>query len=214
VTTLANLRAKLNAELGVDTDAETAPYSLTLRNNAIADGYAELWRAGVWKPATQDITSVDATWSYALTSIREAHRVEVLDSVGFIQDQAPFTVEDDGAGGYLLFLRVPVVASLTLRVRGWQPYISTFASDSATDDLPAADNRVPLLKAKAICFRSQLARFARYGSKQVGIPKEMQVTVDQLLGMIAAAEREFDVEVKRLAAFRPRTMKSSRVLQT
>lgn len=210
-TTLANLRAKLNGEIGVDADADTLPWSTTVRNNAISDAYAELWRVGVWKPATQSISTTNTTWIYALTSMRAVYRVEVLDTSNYIIDQYPATVEDDGSGGYQLVLPVPTATGFTLRVRGWQPYVSTFANDSASDDLPSEYNRIPLLKAKAILWRQQLARFIRYGERQ-NVPPEMNVTVDQLLAAIAAAEREFEVEAKRLANRRQRVMYPSRAL--
>ena len=212
-TTLVNLRAKLNGEIGVDLDADTLPWSATVRNNAISDGYAELWRVGVWKPATQTIATVDKTWIYALTSMRAAFRVEVLDTNGYIIDQYPFTVEDDGAGAYQLVLAIPTASGLSLRVRGWTAFKSQFSGDSDPDDLDAEYNRIPLLKAKVILYRQQLSRFMRYGERQQ-VPPEMTVTIDQLIASINAAEREFEVEAKRLANRRPRTMLSSRVLAT
>jgi hypothetical protein len=206
MATLAQLRAKLNDEIGVASDGETSPWSSSQRNSAIAEGYAELWRAGVWKDARQDITTVDDQWDYALTAIRKLHRLELLDSDGRILERPRGIVEPDGtgSGAYQLRLTAPIAAGYTLRVRGWAPYKSTFSSDSDTDDLPAEHNRIPLTKAKAILYRQQLAKFGRYGSRQA-LPPEMNVSAETLLAMIGAAEREFETAARELAGQRPRT---------
>jgi hypothetical protein len=202
MATLANIRAALNGEIGVITDAETVPWSSAVRSTAIADAYAELWRQGVWKPLKQDLASVADQYVYALTAIRSLKRIEVIDSNGTVGTGLG-RVEDDGAGGYQLLLSTPFIAGFTIRVWGWGAYVSAFATDAATDDLPAEYGRIPRLKAKAILYRQQLGLFARYGERQA-IPAEMNLSIDQLLGVIAAAEREFTDECDRLSGLRPR----------
>lgn len=212
MTTLANLRASLNAEIGVAADADTVPWTTTVRNDAISKGYAELWRAGVWKDAKQDIATTDGTWAYALTTIRRLNRLELLDSDGNILERPRGIVELDGAGTgtYQVRLVAPLAASLTLRVWGWTAYKSTFSSDADTDDILAEYSRIPLLKAKAILYRQQLGQFARYGERQA-LPPNMNVSVDQLLAVIAAAEREFEEEARVLANQRPRSGQTRRI---
>jgi hypothetical protein len=209
VATLLQLRTKLNGEIGVTTDGESVPWTTTVRSNAIIDGYADLWRQGVWKAAKQDLTANSDTYTYALTSIRKVNRVEVLDSSGALTSRAIGRVEDDGAGGYQLVLPTPVATGYTIRVIGWTAYKSQFSSDSDTDDLAAEYNRIPLLKAKAILYRQQLGQFARYGERQA-IPAEMNLTIDQFLGIIAAAEREYDDACRELSNQRPRLGRSRR----
>lgn len=212
MTTLVNLRSKLNDEIGVLTDAETAPWTVAQRNAAISDGFAELWRAGVWRDATQSLTTVNDTWYYALTSIRKAYRLELLDSASRVLEMPHGIVEPDGsgAGTYQVRLASPIASGYTLKVRGYAPYVSVFASDSAVDDLPAEYNRIPLLKAKAILYRQQLSRFARYGERQA-ISPEMNVSADILLALIAAAEREFAEAARALSGQRPRVALTSRL---
>lgn len=206
MTTLAQLRSKLNDELGITVDADESEWTLALRNNAIASGYAALWRAGVWKPAKQDIATVADQWVYALTSIRQLERLEVLDSSSRVIELPRGIVEPDDVTNetYQVRLLSPLASGFTLRVRGWTAYISTFAGDSSNDDLPAEHNRIPLLKAKSILWRKSLGNFARYGERQAA-PPEMNVTIDQLLAMVAAAEREFATEAASLARLRTRT---------
>lgn len=210
MATLAALRARLNGEIGVTTDGETTPWSTTVRNNAIIDGYAALWRAGVWKPTVQSIATVANQWVYALTSIRRLERLELVDSDGFVVEQPLGIVQDDGAGAYELRLRAPVVGGYTLRVRGWTAYKSQFSGDGDTDDLPAEHVRVPLLKAKAILFRVALGEFMRY-RERTAITPEMAASAEQLLAGIAAAEREFTEEAAFLARLRPRVSQVQRL---
>jgi hypothetical protein len=206
MATLASLRAKLNTEIGVVTDSETSPWTTAQRNAAISEGYAELWRAGVYKDAKQDFATLNDTWQYALTSIRKLHRLELLDSSSRILECPKGVIEPDGtgAGTFQVRLRSPISAGFTLRVRGWAPYTSVFANDAAVDNLPAEYNRLPLLKARAILYRQQLAKFARWGENQV-VPPPMSVSIDALLGLIATAEREFDEMARDLRAQRTRT---------
>jgi hypothetical protein len=208
-TTLVNLRAILNDELGVpaaqDSEAAPAPFPLTLRNRAIAQGYAALWRAGCWKPATQDIATTDDTSSYT-TTIRRLRVVDLLDDTGlYTGSHPPARIEEVTPNSYRLLMGAEIGSGATLRVNGWTAYVSVFASDSAQDDLDTEYNRIPLLKAKAICYRKVLADFARYGERQV-VPAEMNVTVDQALGLVAAAEREFAEETRAWAGQRDKFM--------
>lgn len=212
MATLLEIRTALNGEIGVTTDAETTPWTQAVRNQAIVDGYAALYRAGVWKAVAQDIATVADAFTYALTSIRRLDRIDLLDSSSRLLESPRAVVEDDGAGGWQLRLTngVTIAAGSTLRVRGWAAYVSTFASDAAVDDLPAEHARVPRLKAKAILWRQQLGLFARYGERQA-IPPEMNMTIDQFIGMVAAAEREFEAESDALAKLRPRSGQARRI---
>lgn len=212
MATLAQLRARLNDEIGVASDAETAPWSTARRNQAIADAYAALWRVGVWKDAKQDLTTVTNQYVYALTSIRKLNRLELLDSSSRVVEHPKGIVEPDGAGAgtYQLILTSPIASGYTLRVRGWAPYASTFAGESSTDDLPAEHSRLPLLKAKAILYRQELSRFMRYGESQVLEPG-MNISMEGLLAGIAQAEREFADETRLLAAQRPRSSLTGRL---
>jgi hypothetical protein len=203
MATLLQLRTKLNGEVGVVSDAETTPWSTTVRNNAIIDGYAELWRVGVWKPVLQSIATVDDQFIYTLSTIRRLERLELVDSGGRINSEPRGIVEDDGSGAWHLRLVAPLTNGYILRVRGWTAYKSQLSGDGDTDDLPAEHNRVPLLKAKAILWRIQLGSFARYGTRQA-VPPEMNLSIDQLIGLISAAEREFVDEAKVLSGLRPR----------
>lgn len=211
MATLADLRGRLNRELRVGADADTKPWTVAERNAAIGDGYAELWRAGVWRPLRQSIATVDDTSKYALTAIREVDRLELLDTSSNIIEVAFPAVEDDGSGGYQLVLPTPFVTGYTMRVLGYGPYKSVFSSDADTDDLPAEHVRVPILKAKAICYGWELSSFLRYRERQTVQP-EMNVTVDQMLGAMAAAERDFTIQARLIANKRPRVMRRTSVL--
>lgn len=204
MSTLLQLRTKLNGEVGVSDDTNDPVWTPAVRNAAITDGYAELWRAGVWKLATQTIATVTDQWIYTLTSIRRLDRLELVDSSARFLETPRAVVEDDGSAGWQLRLNTAIDTGFSMRVRGWTAFKSQFSGDGDTDDLPAEHNRIPLLKAKAILWRIQVGTFARYGERQT-IPPEMNLSVDQLLGMISAAEREYETESAKLSKLRPRS---------
>lgn len=203
MATLAQLRARLNAELGISDDASTTPWPQTTRNQAIADGYAELWRVGVRKWAKEEIATAATTMIYAVSTIRQLARLELLDGSGLVVEQPVGTVRPNGSGGYELALRSPVAGGFTLRLWGWTAYKSTFANDNDTDDLEPEFVRVPLIKARAICYRIELGRFVRYG-EQHAVPPPLNATVDQLLAIVAATEREFLAEADAIRDLRRR----------
>jgi|GEM_PF-6926603 len=210
MATLATLRERLNGEIGVDTDGSTAPWTTAVRNAAIGDGFAELWRVGVWKPVIQSIATVTDQYVSALTSIRRLERLELVDSSSRIISMPRGIVEDDGSGAWQLRLVNPIATGYTLRVRGWTAYKSAFSGDADTDDLPAEHIRVPLLKAKAILYRAQLGRAAQYAQRQA-LPPEQGTSVDQLMSIVAAAEREFAEEARVLSGLRPRSSQARRL---
>jgi hypothetical protein len=277
-TTLANLRLKINGELGVATDTETSPWSQAVRNAAVCDGFAALWRAGVWKAVKQDYPTVEGQTLYAAATARRLNRLELLDSSLNVVSRPVGFLEPDGSGTMQLILKAACASGYTLRVYGWTAYLSAFTSakvittssvanptiittstphgftsgdtvtiaghtgstpavsgdyvltvtgasafsvpvnvtiggtggtatcqyaSAMTDDLDVEYNRIPLLKAKAILYRQQLALFARYGERQAVAP-EMNLTIDQILGIVAAAEREFTDECRALSNLRTR----------
>ncbi len=275
MTTLATLRGYLNDELGV-ADGDTAVYPVSLRNRAIASGYAALWRAGVWRSVQVDVPSVADQVFYTVTGMRRLGEAFLLDAQGYPTERVPAILEPRGA---IVVLTIPPLsAGLTIRLIGWDAYVSDFdgvatitsssianptvitttanhglttgetvtiaghtsvtpaidgdhvvtvtglttftipvnvtndgvgGTASENDDLDAEYNRIPLLKAKAICFRKAIGDYARYGERQAS-PPPMNVTVDQLLGLIAAAEREWEVETRALSALRRRYGQSTR----
>lgn len=210
MATLASQRAVLNRELGVIDDAETSPWPVAARNAAIVEGYKALYRMGVWKPATQTTSTVDTTWGYTLTTIRDVDRVDVLDSSSNMIEEARFTVDDDGSGGTTLTLAAPIASGYSMAIRGWRPYSWALVADADADDLPEEWSRLPILKAKVILYRQQLSSFMRY-RERLNSPAELNVTVDGLVGTIAAAEREWEVEARRAANRRRRSMRPVRV---
>jgi hypothetical protein len=201
MATLATIRASLNAEIGVLADADTNPWTATVRNDAISKGYAALWKAGVGKPVIEDETTVDGQAAYTVTTIRRVAYAEVIDSSGYIVESPPCEIVPNGSGGYQAV--VPgLAAGYTLRLRGYAPYISTFATDSSVDDIEMEWARVPLLKAKEILYRQELGRVARFQERQAS-PSGMSVGVSDLLAVIAAAKREWDDEIKDMRRRQP-----------
>jgi hypothetical protein len=103
------------------------------------------------------------------------------------------------SGNYVATVTAPTTFTIPVSVSAG----GTGGTASENDDLDAEYNRIPLLKAKAICFRKALGDYARYGQREVA-PPEMGVTVDQLLSLIASTEREWEVETRALSGLRKR----------
>lgn len=213
MATLAVIRAALNLELGVDVadDATDVVFTQAARNAAIAAAYAGLWLDGIRKDAVQNITTVADTWTYALTSIRQLARIELLDSLNRILERPHGIVEQSFAGtnAYQLTLTASVAAGYTLRVRGYAPYISVFANDAAVDDLPLEYERIPVLKAKIILYETQRALFMRYGEKQA-LPESMNVSLEALIGMIRECWGEYRQAARSLSGARQRSGQTAR----
>jgi hypothetical protein len=212
MTSLLDLRLRLNDEMGVMTDAETAPWTKAQRNAAISEGYADLWRVGVWKDATESMATATDRWQYPLTSIRRLTRMELLDAQSRVLEEPKGIIEPDGygSGTFQIRLKGPIGSGYTLCVRGWEPYLSEFSADTDEDDIPLEYTRMPLLKAKAILYRQSLSKFARWGESQV-ISPPMNVSVDALMGLIAAAEREYAELARDVRSQRTRTSVPSRL---
>jgi hypothetical protein len=202
VTTLANIRAQLNSDLGMTTDADAKPYTQAQRNAAISLGYGALWWAGVWKNATDSIATVDNAQSYLTTTVKKLYDVALVDSTGYIVGY-PKAKIDDTAAGATLFLVLPVSSGYTLSVHGWAPYISTFANDSASDDLDPSLLRIPLLKARSILYSGMINQFMAFSGHQSS-PAALNVTLEQLLTAKATAEREWENETRNIAVSRDR----------
>jgi len=201
-TSLATLRGYLNDELAVPSDSDTAPWTQAVRSRAISTGYATLWLRGVWRPVTCDLATVSAQEVYTPSGIRVLERAGLYDQYGaLVQDVPSATLRDEG-GTYTLNV-FPLAAGYTLRLFGWTAYKSMFSGDGDVDDLDPDYNFIPILKAKAVCYRQQLSKYVRYGSRQTLSP-DMNVSAEQLLALEASALREFEVECKALADRRPR----------
>jgi len=204
-TSLATLRGYLNDELAVPADADTAPWSQAYRSRAIGIGYSTLWLRGVWKPVTADLATVSGQETYTPSGIRILERAALYDSTGaLVEDASSATLREEG-GTYVLSV-AGMAAGYTLRLFGWTAYKSTFSGDGDVDDLDPDFNYIPILKAKAVCYRQALSKFVRYGSRQT-VPAEMNVSAEQLLALESSALREFEVECEALAARRPRVGK-------
>jgi hypothetical protein len=202
MTTLANIRALLNIELGVASDNDARPYSKDSRNAAIAVGYGALWNAGVRKPASDTIDTVSGAQSY-ITSVVELYDASLVDSAGYNCGRLKAKIVQT-ASGPTLFLTLPLDDGYTIEVQGWTPYVSTFANDNAVDDLDASvPVRIPLLKARSVLYQGKLSEFVNFSGHQAS-PASLNITVSELLGLRSSVEREFETETRLIAKGRDR----------
>lgn len=166
----------------------------TLANTTQVDGVA--------RPVVAKVTKVDTNDTVGTLTIAGT----TSEMFGLADSEALTLNNGDTASGTTTTTKSFYTASSIVGT-GWTTSggadTITVGTGDPVDDLPDEHNRVPLLKAKAILLRAALATFARYGERQA-LPPEMNLTVDQLLGLVAAAEREFEVECRSLAGLRLR----------
>lgn len=205
-STLAQLRAFLNTELG-RTDGSTTPWgSDSDCNRFVQVGIRRLWPR-VARLVRETVTPTDDTMDYTLTGIRDIVRVDVLDSDGLMKDEVRSweLIVDESADPVVRRLLVPEMATtVTLRVTGYQPYSVPSAADSQCD-LPPELEHVAIAGAKVEAFKPRVASFLDY--EQRGAQNPTTATGGpELLQMYFAARDDFD----RLLADYQRNMTAGR----
>jgi hypothetical protein len=206
MATLLEIRTRLNAELGISADADPKPWTVAVRNQAIATAYAALWRDGIWKVTTDDITSVDDAQTY-ITTVEELYDVALVGSDGSIVGYPSAKIKETDSGP-TLFLVAPIAGGYTLRVNGWMPYVSDFKTagafdDTKSDDLDAKYAELPILNAKYLLYAAQVTRYMAYSQHQAA-PGDLNVTLEQLLGGKQDAKRDYLTECRKIVQHRPK----------
>ena len=182
-----------------DADDDRFVASTSMKNGAYTMA-ATTQVDGVARPIVVKVTKVDTNDTMGSLA------VVGTDADGAAQSETITPHNGDTASGITTstksWLTVTSITGSGWTTSGGADQIKVGTGDPV-DDLEEEYNRIPLLKAKAICLRSSLGSFARYGERQ-SLPPSMNLSIDQFLGIIAAAEREFEVECKMLAGLRLR----------
>ncbi len=195
-TALSSLRAALNTDLGLASDAATVPWGTTSnRNDYLIEGFRRLWPR-MARLITETVTPVDGQDEYALDDIRDVVKIEVLDSdgvrTGEITTWQVFVDETDDP--VVINLRLPLAfldTSTTLRVIGYTPYAVPANSDSATSDIPTRLEHVPLTGARMAAYRARLNSYVDYEQAATSNPAT-RTTPSELLQLHLAAKAEYE----------------------
>jgi hypothetical protein len=170
--TLAELRARLNLELGT-TDGSTEPWGdRDVRNAAVVHGFERL-EPGVMRLLQESFPAQDDQLEYDLDSgIREVQLIEVTDSAGNVKDIKNYRAWlVSGVGTRAMTCRIrlarPLSADLTLTVTGHAPY-ETELSESVACDMETRYVWIPLTWARAELYRRRFHAwldFERYNAE-------------------------------------------------
>lgn len=194
-STLDSVRtASLNVELGLDSDSDNRFGTTAQRNYAIQEALRRLWpRMG--RLTRENVTVVDDQYDYTLTTVRDVVRVEQYDEDGlFISDLRgnwrAWWDEEDATPVVRLHLVDELDTDTSLKVVGYAPY-TVPASGGASLDLQPEDEWVIIAGARALLYRRLLNQFVVF-ERHANENRSTSLTPDQILGMVAAAERDFE----------------------
>lgn len=162
--TLAQLRARLNADLGCD-DGSTEPWGdRSVRNGAIVHGLERL-EPGVMRLLQEDVAVVTDALEYDLTSgIRDVQLIEQTWTTGVVRDLKNYRawlVQDDPPVCRLRFAAALDDTS-TLTVTGHAPYASQLSGESDACDIETRYAWIPLTWARAELYRRRFHRWLDY----------------------------------------------------
>jgi len=153
--TLADLRARLNTDLGI-VDGDTKPFGdEEVRNAAIRHGFERLWPT-MKRLVQETVVLTTKTYDYDLTTVQEVVLIEQLDSSGYtvkdIKNYRSWVVDDDPVA---CRLRLPNAQDTTqsLVVSGYAPYISDLTANADSIDLQERLEWIPLTGARAWLYR-------------------------------------------------------------
>lgn len=195
-STLDSVRtASLNVELGLDSDSDNRFGTTSQRNYAIQEALRRLWPR--MARLTRESANLTAdTHEYTLTTVRDVVRIELLDEDGFYMGDLRsnwrvwYDEEDATPVVRLLLASDDLDEDHSLRVMGYAPY-TVPASGGASLDLQPEDEWVIIAGARALLYRRMLNRYI-LTERNANENRATALTPDQVLGMVTAAERDFE----------------------
>lgn len=196
--TLDQLRSStggLNDELGLSGDSDTTWGSTTLRNTYIQRAIAKLWPV-MGRLTRESITTVASQMDYALTTIRDIERIEVMDisdsDVVSSRVKSWQHVMDEVGDPPTNRLVIPTMAAgYTLRVYGYVPYLIP-ASGASSCDIPPPLEHVVYSGARVEAYRRKLNEFANFERFQ-NENRQNSLTPADVIELLRQAKADFDM---------------------
>lgn len=198
----------LNTELGLTGDSDDRFGTTAQRNYALQEALRRLWPR-MARLTRETVTLVDDQVDYALTTIRDVAKLELLDADGLPRGDLSGNYrvwydEEDATPVTRLLLAQELPTTHSLRVIGYAPYTvpsSSPPSSSGTLDLQPEDEWIIVAGARALLFRRMFNSFVTY-ERHENENRKTFLTPDQLIGIANDAEGMF----QRGIASRPRRM--------
>ena len=200
--TLAQLRARLNTDLGV-ADGATLPWGdATVRNAAIREGFERLWPQ-MKRLRTESQTYVAGQQLYTLTSVIDVQLVEVKSSDGIVykdlKNWRNWVVDDDTPVTTFRLSSGIAETGATLEFTGYAPYESDLTSDTDACDLDGRYTWIPLQGARSYLYRRKYHEYLDY-QQFANINRENDTTPQTLFAAYQDAENRFEHAVATHAA--------------
>ncbi len=193
--TLDQLRTDyLNIELGLSSDGDNSFGATTARNYFIQNAIRKLW-PDVAKLTSESFTTGSDDQTYALTTVEDVERLEVLD---LTNDQLVRStirsfqvVRDESTDPPVNRLLIPSMASgYSVRVIGYAPY-AVPTSGAGTVDFPTRMAHVVVAGARVEAYRAKLNAFVNF-EQFANENRANVVTPPELLELLRQAEREWE----------------------
>jgi hypothetical protein len=210
-STRAELRARLNEQLGTS-DGNDKPWgSVDARNSAIRWALEQL-EPSMMRFLEESITIAAGTREYTLTSaIAKVALVEVTDTNGHVRDRLNYrsiTIDTDPPTTRLTFAQ-PLPTDWTLRVSGYAPHLSDLSAETTECDVPQELEWIVLLGATAELYRRRFHEwidFEQYNASNPSTaidPEVIYRAYTDALGRFEQAKRDHyrKVSMPRRARF-------------
>lgn len=196
--------ARLNIELGLDSDSDDRFGTDDHRNYALQEAIRRLWPR-MARLTRETVTIVDGQLDYTLSTLREVIKVEQLDEDGLplvtLTNWRSWWDEEDATPVVRFELAGELSPETSLRLTGYAPYtvpVSNPPSSSGSVDLQPEDEWIIVLGAKALLFERQLNQFMTY-ERHENENRKTFLSPEQLLAMTTAAKREFEAAIRSRA---------------
>ena len=163
MSTLGELRARLNEQLGIDDGAEKPWGNPARRNSAIRFGFEQL-EPVMQRLLEEPVTPATDTREYSLSTIDKVIAVEITNSAGNVSDVKNWRSWTVAGTTKVTFAAVPN-SDASVKVIGYKPYTSVFAADNPAADIEESLEWIPLLGALAELYRRRFHEwmdFERY----------------------------------------------------
>lgn len=200
-STLDDLRADLNADLGLGDDTATAPWgSQTVRNTALQDALRRMWPR-MARLIREDVTIVAEATEYDLTDIRDLETIEVYNSDGRVYKEIRnFRAWDDHEADpvvthFLLTTYWQAGTTDTIKAVGYAPY-TVPATGGASLDLPPELEYIAIHGARAYLYRRRFNQWVDFEQQQVQ-NRDNASSPSELFAMYQDAERLFNDAVEQ-----------------
>jgi hypothetical protein len=192
--TLTVLRTDyLNLELGLPSDADNSFGTTAARDFYLQNAIRKLW-PDVARLVSETFTTSSDDQTYALTSVEDPERLEVLELGNDEQVSSTIrswqVIRDESADPAVLRLLIPKMASgYTVRVVGYKPYVAPASGGSV--DFPTRMAHVVAAGARVEAYRAKLNTFANY-ELFANENRTNVLTPPELLELLRQAEREWE----------------------